>query len=622
MRDIWGKIEVEHDFELIINSKEFGDLRNISQLGLNSSANANHTRYQHSLGVYFLVCKLIDICKKKFDGRLVITEDDEKALKAMALVHDIGHGCFSHVSERTLEGTHEERTISILKDENSEIHRVLTTPPFGQNILDKVLELIQMKEKLKNKEGLDATNNLMLIIGKLLSGGIDIDRIDYIFRDSVHVLGENNDFSGILDSIDLEYVDDSLEVVFDERAEYAIANFFNKRFELYDTVYCSTPTRIIETIFDKLITMTGFHLTWNTTEVEMKNFFRECEDSSDEVIRRYTKLLSTRSLDNDIIYKEMDDSSSFEFFKSKIMNAVPELAEYENCFFTDSVDINIYSQKNKVYIRKGGLIQDIKDCSRILNSDLRKEKHIFAVDLITLEHSLRRTGKTEKEIESIIKKVKKAMSPEIEQEKKYTFNENSKNPKADFMQIKESLGLENCKLIENSDVYYDKDNVLAELHINLRRRENKNEWTLKRPVKDSSSISKRDEVNFSSKEEALAFLRSEWGLDIPDVKESITLKTKRAKYTLECYGGVFELVFDKTVPYVDGEAYPSFYMIECELKSGNSSGLYFINQKIKSFNFIDECNKSKKEIAEQIVATFSPIGQGELGERLRFQKKD
>ncbi|HBA38125.1 MAG TPA: hypothetical protein DCY94_05335 [Firmicutes bacterium] len=619
VRDIWGKIEVERDFELILNCKEYGDLRNKTQLGLNTNANANHTRYQHSLGVYFLVCKLIDICKKKFEGRLVITEDDEKALKVMALVHDIGHGCFSHVSERTLDGTHEERTVNILKDENTEIHRVLTSPPFGQKILDKVLELIQMKEKLKNKEGLDATNNLMLIIRKLLSGGIDIDRIDYIFRDSANVLGENNDFSGILDSIDLEYVEDSLEVVFDERAEYAIANFFNKRFELYDTVYCSTPTRILESIFDKLIEMTGFELTWNTSEVEMNNFFRECENDTNEIARRYARFLSTRSIDTDIIHKEINDFSSFEFEKNKILNAVPELKSHPNCIFVDSVNINIYNQKNKVFIKKGGLIRDIKECSRILNSDLRKEKHIFAVDLVALEHSLKRAGKTKEEIASIIKRIKKAMSPEIEQEKKYTFNEKSTDPKTDFAEIKRCLNLGSCKLIENDDVYYDKDGVLQELHINLRRREKENEteWTLKRPVKDSSSISKRNEKNFSSKEEALAFLRSEWGLIIDDVEEEITLKTKRAKYTLECFGGVFELVFDKTVPYVDGVAYPSFYMIECELKSGNSSGLYFINQKIKSFDFIDECNQSKKEIAEEIVSTLAPVGQS-----LILQQKD
>lgn len=183
-----------------------------------------------------MVCKLIDICKKRFCDKIVITEEEEKAFKVMALIHDIGHGCFSHVSERYLKGTHEERTVNLLEDDASEIHNVLISPPFGPRVLEKVIELIQMKKKICSKVEIDDINNLMLIIGKLLSGGIDVDRIDYIRRDSINVLGQDADFSDILEAIDLEFIDDSLEVVFSEEAEYSIANFFNKRFELYDTV--------------------------------------------------------------------------------------------------------------------------------------------------------------------------------------------------------------------------------------------------------------------------------------------------------------------------------------------------------------------------------------------------
>ncbi len=121
-------------------------------------------------------CKLIDICKKRFSDKIVITEE-EKAFKVMALIHDIGHGCFSHVSERYLKGTHEERTVNLLEDDASEIHNVLINPPFGPRVLEKVIELIQMKKKICSEVEIDDINNLMLIIGKFLSGGIDVDRI-------------------------------------------------------------------------------------------------------------------------------------------------------------------------------------------------------------------------------------------------------------------------------------------------------------------------------------------------------------------------------------------------------------------------------------------------------------
>ncbi len=602
MKDIWGKIVIEKEFENIIKTREYGDLKNKTQLGLNSSPNATHTRYQHSLGVYYLACKLIDICKRKFSHILNITSDDENAVKLMALVHDIGHGCFSHVSEKYLEGSHEERTVAILKDEDSEIHKAIIET-FGENVLNRLLEFIEMKEKIKNQKEFEESNSLMLIIGKLLSGGIDIDRIDYIFRDSKNVLGELNDFSEILESIDLEFIDNSLEVVFDGKAEYAIANFFNKRFELYDTVYCSNETRILECIFHEFLRLTGVKLDWNTSEIEMDNLFREYSSNSDPVIRRYARILQTRQIDDGILFKEINDKGSFEFFKSKVRNAVLELADYDDCVFLDSCVIDIYNKKNKIYIKKNGLIQDLSECSKILNSNLHKEKHIYGVDLVVLEERLRRDGKTQEQIDKIIKKVKKVMSPEIEQEKKYTFNENSSDPKEDFKKIKESLELGGAKFIENLDVYFDNEGILETRKINLRRRGNgaEVEWTIKRPVKDYTSISKRDEKNFSSMEEALLFLKTEWGIDIDHVEEDITLKTKRAKYTLECYGGVFEVVFDRTVPCYGGVDYPEFYMIECELKEGNSSGLYFIDKKIREFRFVDECNKSKREIAKEIV---------------------
>lgn len=103
VNDVWGTIKIEPKYETIIESKEFIDLKNKTQLGLNCNPNAIHTRYQHSIGTYFLACKLIDICKNKFSEILNINKEDEEAIKCMALIHDIGHGCFSHVSEKFLE---------------------------------------------------------------------------------------------------------------------------------------------------------------------------------------------------------------------------------------------------------------------------------------------------------------------------------------------------------------------------------------------------------------------------------------------------------------------------------------------------------------------------------------
>ena len=613
INDIWGQIKIDGGYEKIINTKEFNEMKQKRQLGLNTSPNAIHTRYQHSLGVYYLACKLIDICKTKFKNTLTITKEDEEAIRCMALVHDIGHGCFSHVSEKFLGGTHENRTIEFLLDKYTEIHQVILKN-FGEEVLQKVISLIKMKENIKDKAYSENANGLILVLAKLLSGGIDIDRIDYIFRDSFYVTGERNDFSAILDCIDLECIDDNLEIVYDENAEYLIANFFNKRFELYDSVYLEKNTIVLEEIFGKFLENitknwcesyynfiydTGFNFSWNTTEVEIQNLFREHLSDRNPIIRRYANLLCNRALDEKIIIIEINDKSKYDFYCEELFRKVPELRNYPQCFLKAECKSSIYNG-NKIFIRKSGLIKDISECSMILNSELKKEKYILGIDLYLLEVMLKK-DKYKVEVKTVIERVKRATENEIEQEKKYIFTEeNSVSPVEGFKIIREKLGLDKAKYIENMDTYFDCEDTLEKYRINVRRRISGDveEWTVKRPLDDKTSISKRVEKNFASLKEVLNFLNVEWNIPIDHLDEKLTLKTLRAKYNLDYDNGLFEIVFDKTIPIIDNVEYSPEFMIECELKKGNSSGLFFINSLIRNFNFIKECKFSKKEIAQ------------------------
>lgn len=603
VNDIWGRIVIEKEYEDIINSKEFSSLKHKTQLGLNSNINATHTRYQHSIGTYYMACKLIEICKRKFSDILNIDKDDERAIKVMALVHDIGHGCFSHVSEKQLEGTHEDRTEKLLLDPTTEIHKAIVKR-FGESVLEKTVYLLKLKEKIKATGTVEDSKNLVFVICKLLSGGIDIDRIDYIYRDSRYALGEENDFSSILDSIELESIDGTLEVVFDGDAEFKIANFFNKRFELYDTLYLNSSTRILEDIFDKFLKEAGLKLTWDTSEVEMNNIFREHLESSNPILKRYSELLSSRKIDNGFCIKEYDNEEYYKNFLKRLFAKCPILKSYPEVVFQDKSKVSVYNQANKVFINKKGLIQDISDSSKILNSSLQKDKYIIAIDLHLLEILLARNKVPKYEIDGVLKEIIKAMAPEIEQEKKYIFNDSlSKDSESAFEQIKNILGLSKPKIVQNQDVYFDHDSILESYRIAVRKRvsNGKIEWTVKRPIKDKTSISKRDEKNFSSKEEVIDFLNSEWNIPIKSLEEVITLNTVREKYYLEKAGGIYEIVFDRTTPYFHGEKYSEQYMVECELKEGNSSGLFVIDSLIKKLPFISECNNSKKERAISLV---------------------
>lgn len=597
IKDIWGNIEIEDEYIKIIESKEFQELKNKNQLGLNTNIGATHTRYNHSIGTYHLAKKLIEICKNKFSDILVITKQDEDAIKLTALLHDLGHGVFSHVSEKHLKGSHEDRTIELIESKTTEVNKSIREN-FGKEVINKIIYLINLKDNIKTENNNEEIN-LLFIVKKLLSGGIDIDRIDYIFRDSVHTKNEYNDYSSILESIDLEFIDNSLEVVFDDNASYTISNFFNKRFELYDTCYVETTTLIIEQVFAKFLKETNTKISWNTTELEMHEIIKSHLNNKDLCIRRYSDILLNKSIDENFVLKEFSDKNSYDVFITQLYEMYPFLSNTD-IVLQSSANISVYNKKNKILINKDGIIKDIGNVSKILNTELKKQKFVVSIDLVILKEMLRKNNIEEDKINEIIKQISEYFGNKIEQEKKYCFSDNVENPKDEFKKISSILNLKEPSYIENIDTYYeDEFGLLEEYKISVRKRitNGKEEFTIKRPLEDNTSILKREELNFSSIEQVIYYLKNNWNISVSNLKEKITLHTKRIKYDKELCGGLFEIVFDKTTSRVSGEECSTNYMIECELKSGKSSGLYYINKVISSIPSIYESSLSKKEIA-------------------------
>jgi len=596
IKDIWGSIKIEDNYQKIIETKEFQELKNKNQLGLNTNIGATHTRYEHSIGTYYLAKKLIDICKCKFSNTLVITKEDEDAIKLTALLHDLGHGVYSHVSEKHLKGSHENRTVETIENKDSEINKTIRMY-FGDEVINKIVYLINLKENIK-KENKDEEIDLLFIVKKLLSGGIDIDRIDYIFRDSLHTKGEYNDFSSILESIDLEFIDNSLEVVFDDNATYTIANFFNKRFELYDTCYVEAKTLIIEQVFKRFLKSTNTKITWDTSEIEMNEIIKNNLINEDIIIRRYAEIMSKKNIDENFVLKEFTNKNEYDVFITQLYEMYPFLNN-NDIVLLSSANISIYNKNNKILINKDGIIKDIIEVSKILNSDLNKEKYVVSIDLVILKELLIKNSIEEQTINEIIKYISEYFGNKIEMEKKYCFNEDVENPKEEFKEMIKSLNLSSHTYIENIDTYYeDTLGVLAENNISVRKRvtNDKQEWTIKRLLQDNTSILKREELNFSCIEQVIYYLENNWNLPISELKEKIILHTKRVKYDKELCGGLFEIVFDKTTSEINGENKTN-YMIECELKKGKSSGLYYINKVISNFSSVFETSLSKKEIA-------------------------
>ncbi|GAB6976310.1 HD domain-containing protein [Prevotella falsenii] len=193
-------------------------LTRIKQLGLTTVVypGAQHTRFQHSLGAFHLMSEAILSLQQK---GVFIFESEAEALQAAILMHDIGHGPFSHVLENTLiQGiTHEEISLMVMNCINQEMNGEL-------NLAIKIFKNEYPKRFLH----------------QLISSQLDMDRLDYLKRDSFFTgVTEGNIGSARIIKM-LNVVDDTL--VIDAKGIYSIENFLTSRRLMYWQVYLHKAT--------------------------------------------------------------------------------------------------------------------------------------------------------------------------------------------------------------------------------------------------------------------------------------------------------------------------------------------------------------------------------------------
>lgn len=208
------------DFELkILDTVPIQRLRRIKQLGFANLVypGANHTRFEHSIGTLFLANKLAH--------RLQLDDEIVELLRVCGLLHDIGHAPFSHVSERVLKHNHESVTKKIIKD--SEITDILNTR-FDPKLITNIIEGKTM-------------------YGKIISGDLDVDRMDYLKRDSYYT----GVAYGIIDTERLLYslTYEGNELVLSDKGVQAAESTLLARYFMYPTVYQHHTTRIVNGMF-------------------------------------------------------------------------------------------------------------------------------------------------------------------------------------------------------------------------------------------------------------------------------------------------------------------------------------------------------------------------------------
>lgn len=211
---VYGFIHIPNTFIFdLIEHPFFQRLWRISQMGLSHLVypGAKHTRFHHALGCMYLMQKAVQTLRHK---RIAISAQEEEALYIAILLHDIGHGPFSHAMEHSLvEGiSHEEISLAFMQ----ELNRIFPEK------LSIAIEIFQKKYP-------------KAFMNQLVSSQLDMDRLDYLKRDSFYTgVGEGNINSERIIAM-LTVKDDTLIV--EEKGIYSIEEFLVARRLMYWQVY-------------------------------------------------------------------------------------------------------------------------------------------------------------------------------------------------------------------------------------------------------------------------------------------------------------------------------------------------------------------------------------------------
>ena len=215
----------------LIDTPEFQRLRRIKQLGLGlyTYQGAEHSRFTHSLGALHLMTRILD----QLTGRHNIDAADRVAARGAALLHDVGHGPFSHAMENILGVHHEQMTMRTVLSDETELGRLLHS--YSTELPQRIASIIEGTFK-------------PAALAQLVSSQLDVDRMDYLLRDSLMTGAKYGlyDLEWIINALQIDEERDRIYVA--ARGVFAVEEYLQARYYMFRQVYFHRTLRSAEAV--------------------------------------------------------------------------------------------------------------------------------------------------------------------------------------------------------------------------------------------------------------------------------------------------------------------------------------------------------------------------------------
>jgi HD superfamily phosphohydrolase len=387
LRDpVHGLIAFEGEVEAIVprllDTRELQRLRRIRSLGAASLAfpGAEHSRFAHAIGSAHVMKRYLQRVmqlSRDIPARDRIGEDERRVALAAALLHDLGHGPYSHTFEAVIPGAlaHEEWTSRILLDPDTEVNAVLRTiDPAAPAMVER---LIHGQHEIPH-------------LARAVSGTFDVDRCDYLLRDS-HMTGVRYgllDLDWLLGSLRLDPrpgTSAAALTVDGEKGLTAVEGFFLGRLYMYRQVYLHKAVRaaeaVLRALFRRLAVLgvqpgtprplasllrgdaIDVHAYLDLDDPALESALRAWSDADDALLAELASRLRDRKLFKTLRLRK---DVPIEHARERLGNALREMGVPPDLGSIDRVEIDAYIEDGTLMVRSGARLERLLDASPVL----------------------------------------------------------------------------------------------------------------------------------------------------------------------------------------------------------------------------------------------------------------